>query len=85
METGEMLLLGGLIVLMAIMCGYYARSKKRIRKLLFGSLSGVALLFPAQMILTGMGQAIMLNLFTVSVAAVLGIPGTVLLIITACL
>lgn len=85
MDSQEMLLLGFLLVLLAIMCVYYAKSQKRIRKLLFGALSGVILLFPVQLILSGLGYAITINLFTVTTAAILGIPGTILLTVAALL
>lgn len=85
MDLPEMLLLGGLLLLMTIMCGYYLKSRRRIVKLLFGSLSGVALLFPAQLILNGCGVPFAMNLFTVSVSAVLGIPGVALLTAAALL
>ncbi len=85
MDSQEMLLLGFLLVLLAIMCVYYAKSQKRIRKLLFGALSGVILLFPIQLILSGLGYAITINLFTVTAAAILGIPGTILLTVAALL
>lgn len=79
MNGSEWFVVGGIVVLAVLMIMYYTKSSKRIRKLLFGSLSGVALLYPAQLVLSSMGYAISMNLFTVSTSVVLGIPGVLLL------
>lgn len=80
MDPKEWFLLGGLIVLFVIMGCYYARSRKRMRKMFFGTLTGVAVLYPATLILTAFGITLTMNLFNVTVAAILGIPGVALIV-----
>ncbi len=79
MDGQEWILVAGIAILLVITCAYYSKSKKRIRKMLFGSLSGIAVLYPVQLAMSSFGYGISMNLFTVAVSAVLGIPGVVLL------
>lgn len=80
MEAREWFLLGGIVILFVIMGCYYARSNKKFRKMLFGTLSGVAVLYPATLIMTAFGLTLSMNLFNVAVSAILGIPGVVLIV-----
>lgn len=79
MQQPEFFLVVGIIVLMVIMIYYYAKCKRRFTKLLFGAISGAGLLFPACWILNAMGYVFSVNVFTVSVSVVLGMPGVILL------
>lgn len=79
MDSGECILTVGIIILGVVMIIYYTKSKHRISKFLFGTLSGIGLLFPAQWILGALGMGFSINFFTGSVAAVLGMPGVLLL------
>lgn len=81
----ELFLTIGLVVIAALMLWYYAVTGKRIRKLIFGSVSGLLLLYPAQWIVTAMGGVMTVNLFTTTVAALLGIPGVAVLSISVLL
>ena len=83
METTEIFLLCGVILLAVIMCIYYSKCKHRFAKLLFGAGSGALLLFPAHWIVTALGQALAVNVFTLAVSAVLGAPGVLLLAVSA--
>lgn len=85
METKELILTAGVIILLVVMIGYYSKCSHKLKKLLFGSLSGVAVLYPASLIIGAMGYGLTMNLFTVSVSVLLGIPGVALLIVTSCL
>jgi len=80
MELSEGLLLAGLALLFLIMGLYYAKSERRFQKMLFGSLSGVAALYPASLAAGAAGMSLSMNLFNLTVAAILGIPGVVLLV-----
>lgn len=79
MDSKEWILTLGIIILAVVMIVYYTKSKRRISKFLFGTLSGIGLLFPAQWILGALEVEFSINFFTGSVAAVLGMPGVVLL------
>ena len=83
MDINELVLTGGLILLAIVMIAYYAKCKRKFSKLLFGLFSGVLVLYPAQMMITALGGSLYVNIFTVSVSAILGIPGVVLLGITS--
>lgn len=85
MQYAEGLLVAGLVLLAVIMLVYYAKSKRRFTKMFVGAMSGAALLFPAQWILAAMGAALSVNLFTVSVSVILGIPGVLLLVVSSLL
>lgn len=85
MQTKEIFLAVGLIVLAVVMTGFYMKCNHKLKKLLFGSLSGIAVLYPATLILGTMGIGMTMNLFTSVVAVLLGIPGVALLIVCACL
>lgn len=78
MTTFECLVLGCLLLFAVILFIYYTKSKKKISKLLFGAGSGVVMLFPAYWILSALGYSFTINIFTVSISVVLGIPGVIL-------
>jgi hypothetical protein len=80
MDWQEICLLGGIFVLFTVMFVYYRRCQGGLRRALLGGLTGIALLYPAQWILTSFGYALSFNLFTIAVSALLGIPGVALLI-----
>lgn len=75
----EIILTISLIILAVIMIVYYSKCKRKFAKILFGVLSGVAVLYPVQIMISALGGDLYVNLFTISVSAVLGIPGVVLL------
>lgn len=83
METTELFLLGGIAILAVIMCIYYSKCRHCFAKLLFGAASGALLLFPAHWLVGALGQALSVNVFTLSVSAVLGAPGVLLLAVAA--
>ena len=76
----EGMLLTGIGVLFIVMGMYYARSRRRYRKMLFGSLTGIAALYPASLAMAAAGFPVTMNLFNVTVSAILGIPGVLLLL-----
>ena len=78
----EGMLLAGIAVLFVIMGIYYARSRHRYRKMFFGALTGVAALYPASLAMTAAGIPVAMNLFNVTVSAILGIPGVMLLLVS---
>lgn len=81
MSSSEAYLVVGIIILAVIMCIYYAKSKHRFTKLLFGAVTGVGMLYAAHFLLSAAGISLSANLFTLSVSAILGIPGVILLVI----
>jgi len=85
MDWKEYVLLGVLLLLFVVMYLYYSKCKRKFGKVLLGALSGVAVLYPVQLVLAAMGFSVTMNLFTVSVAVILGIPGVVLLAVAACI
>lgn len=78
-DTGELLLALGIVILTVIMLMFYSKCRRKFSKILFGFLSGVAVLYPISFLVTALGGTLCVNIFTVSVSAVLGIPGVVLL------
>lgn len=85
MDIKELLLAICIAILAVIMLVYYSKCKKKFSKLLFGTLSGVAVLYPIQILITSLGGILYVNLFSVCVSVILGIPGAVLLGIAALL
>lgn len=81
MDGSEVWLVAAIIILAVIMCIYYSKSKHRFTKLLFGALTGVGMLYAAHFLLAAAGITLSANLFTLSVSAILGIPGVVLLVV----
>lgn len=81
MSTFEIIVLGIVAVLAVAMLWFYAKSKNKIVKLLFGACSGIGVLFPAGYILeaVGYGRCLPVNVFTLSVSGILGIPGVALM------
>lgn len=77
--VSEGLLAGGVILLFVILVMIYSKKKRLIGKLLYGGISGVAVLYPVQLALSAAGYEISWNLFTIAVSAVLGLPGVALL------
>lgn len=82
MAQDELILAIGLIIIAILMLWYYAVTAKRLRKFFFGVASGLLILFPAQWIVAAMGGFMTVNLFTTTVAALLGIPGVALMCLT---
>lgn len=84
MDIKEVFIIAGLFILLVIICMYYAKCKcgflKKVCFLFFGALSGMAVLYPTQLILSHFGYAFSINLFTLSVSGILGIPGVALLV-----
>lgn len=79
MDLFEIALLSSLIILFVLMIAYYSKCKQKIVKLLFGICSGIVLLFPVQLILASLGVNISINILTLSVSGILGIPGVILI------
>ncbi len=79
MDIKEVLLTISIIAIAIIMFTYYAKCKRKFTKLLFGLFSGIAVLYPVQIMITAMGGILYVNIFTLCVSAILGIPGVVLL------
>lgn len=79
MERNEIFLVIGIVILAVAMFIFYSKSSKRFTKLIFGAFTGTGSLFLAHWILTSAGYVLSMNLFTFSVAAVMGIPGVLLL------
>ena len=79
MERSEIFLIIGMVILTVAMCIYYAKSRRRFTKLFFGALTGAGALYLAHLILAATGYILSMNLFTFSVAAIMGIPGVLLL------
>lgn len=74
-----------IVLLFIIMLWYYKNAKRRISKFLFGVISGVVMLYPAGFIVSAMGGVLNVNLFSVAVSSVLGIPGVAVLLISSIL
>lgn len=83
MDIKEIILALCIAALTVIMLVFYSKCRKRFSKILFGFLSGVIVLYPVQMVVSAVGGMLSVNLFTLSVSAVLGIPGVVLLGVSA--
>lgn len=79
MRQAEIVLVAGMVLLFVFMAIYYTKSRRRFTKAFLGAMSGAALLFPLHWIFSAMGIALSVNLFTVSVALILGAPGVLLL------
>ncbi|MEG0692416.1 MAG: pro-sigmaK processing inhibitor BofA family protein [Oscillospiraceae bacterium] len=79
MDIKEIILTAGVIILAVIMIVYYSKCKRKFTKILFGLFSGVAVLYPVQILIAALGGSLYVNIFTISVSAILGIPGVVLL------
>ncbi|MFZ2537426.1 MAG: pro-sigmaK processing inhibitor BofA family protein [Oscillospiraceae bacterium] len=79
MDIKEVVLTISIIILAVIMLVYYSKCKRKFTKLLFGLFSGIVVLYPVQIMITAMGGSLYVNIFTLCVSAILGIPGVVLL------
>ncbi|WMJ24425.1 pro-sigmaK processing inhibitor BofA family protein [Paludicola sp. MB14-C6] len=79
MSTFEIVLMISLIILFVIMCVYYSKCKHKFIKILFGFCSGIVLLYPVKLILSSFGHIIDINIITISISAILGIPGVALI------
>lgn len=75
----ELSVIVALSILLVIAILYYTKGKMRFAKLLFGMCSGVVLLFPVQYLLTYLGYGISVNIFTIAISAILGVPGVALI------
>ena len=82
---GEGIFILGSIILCVIMFVYYIKSKKKISKFIVGVGSGLGSLLACSYILNGVGYAISVNFATLSISAILGIPGVALIIGTTLL
>lgn len=80
MNTMEIIITVVLFLLLILMAWYYMKCKQKFVKMLFGICSGVLMLYPAQMILSNFDVAININVMTVSLSAILGIPGVILIV-----
>jgi pro-sigmaK processing inhibitor BofA len=80
MNTLELFLIAGLILLFIIMCIYYSKCKQKFIKVLFGLCSGIVVLYPVKLILSSFGILININIITITIAAILGIPGVALIV-----
>lgn len=83
MDIKEIILTITIVLLCIVMGMYYSKCKGKFKKILFGFISGVAVLYPVQIMISAMGGIFYVNIFTVSVSAILGIPGVILLGITS--
>lgn len=79
-EIGLILLL---IIQFIIMIKYYLSCSKRFSKLCFGFASGIATLYPTLLVISYFGGQISINIFTLSVVSILGIPGTLLIAVAS--
>ena len=68
-----------LLAAAGLLCLGYAIKKTRLRTALLSALSGIAALFAADLVCTAFGGNLAMNAFTLTVSAVGGIPGVVLL------
>lgn len=73
------IIIATLIILAVIMIIYYAKSNKKISKILIGSFLGIGLLYPLHYLLLKMGIQLAVNYITLAIAGILGIPGLALL------
>ncbi|MEG2428926.1 MAG: pro-sigmaK processing inhibitor BofA family protein [Oscillospiraceae bacterium] len=72
-----------LAILAVIMIIYYAKSNKKIVKLLLGVFSGIVLLYPLHYLLALMGISLAVNYTTIAISGILGIAGLTLLTVTS--
>lgn len=80
MKVFEVVLVGVIVILCVIMITYYIKSKGGVGKFIFGVGSGIATLYLASFALTSMGYILSVNLLTITVSAILGAPGVLLLV-----
>lgn len=65
-----------IVLLSIIIMGvYYIKSKHTIRNLFIGSVSGVATLFIAKYALSQFAVVVSVNIFTIIISLILGVPG----------
>lgn len=64
-----------------IMLIYYFKNKKKLRCLLFGTLSGAIALIVVHYLGTYLGELVPLSGLSIAVSLILGIPGVVMLIV----
>lgn len=74
-----------LIILFFIMIKYYSSCSKKFSKFCFGFSSGIITLYPAIYVISHFGGNISINIFTLTIASVLGIPGTILIAVASVL
>lgn len=74
-----------LIIQLVIMFKYYSTCNKKFSKFCFGFSSGILSLYPTIYIATHFGGSITINIFTITVASILGLPGTALIAIASLL
>lgn len=79
MSSFEIGLILSLILLFVIMCVYYSKCKHKFVKILFGLCSGIVFLYPVKLILSNFGYVIDINIITISISAILGVPGVALI------
>lgn len=80
MSSFELMFTASIIVLAVIMITYYTKTKKRLSKFIFGVGSGIGGLYLISMIVSNMGFQLPINLLTLTVSGILGVPGAVLLL-----
>lgn len=68
-----------LVCAAALMIFFYTRQKKPVKAALFGSLSGLLSLLVARFAFSLAGLLLPLNVFSVCLAVILGLPGTIVL------
>ena len=69
----------GILALLFIEFFFWSRKKKRIAGILLNTVSGIAVLYPASLLLAQAGVVLPVNLFTAFSSAALGAPGVLLL------
>ncbi len=80
MDIFEICLLATLLILFVIIIYYYAKCKKRFSKIIFGFCSGIAFLFPAKLILGYFGYQLSINIITLAISSIIGIPGVAIIV-----
>lgn len=78
MDINEILVLLSMSILLVLNLVFYSKCKKKFSSFLFGSISGVVLLYPLSIILGSIGYSLTTNIFTIATSVILGIPGVIL-------
>lgn len=67
------------IIILIINIMYYKSTKYPWRNGLIGSIGGIVIMIPTQLILQYLGFSLMINYFTLAVSLLLGIPGVIIM------
>ena len=76
----EGIIIGSLIILCIVMMGYYIKSKRKISKFLVGVGSGIGSLLIVSYILENIGYDLSVNVISIIISGILGIPGVAVIV-----